>query len=54
MDFCDFPLKDADDEVIANYPVPNPDDFDYDAVCAYAGAMADYGLYIGNAGWPTL
>lgn len=54
LDFCDFPLKDADDEVIANYPVPNPDDFDYDAVCAYAGAMADYGLYIGNAGWADI
>jgi uroporphyrinogen decarboxylase len=29
-DFCDFPLKDADDEAFAAFPVPNPDDFDYE------------------------
>lgn len=32
-DYCDFPLKDVDSEVIAQYPFPNPDLYDY------AGAM---------------
>ncbi|MGI6506556.1 MAG: hypothetical protein ACOX2V_09330 [Clostridia bacterium] len=31
-DYCDFPLLDVDDEVIYNYPFPNPDDFDYDFI----------------------
>ncbi|NLX93432.1 MAG: hypothetical protein GXZ02_06145, partial [Clostridiales bacterium] len=31
-DFCDFPLKDADPETIANYPVPDPDKFDYSRI----------------------
>ncbi|HPJ01308.1 MAG TPA: uroporphyrinogen decarboxylase family protein [Candidatus Limiplasma sp.] len=29
-DYCEFPLKDADDETIASWPVPNPDHFDVD------------------------
>ncbi len=54
-DFCDFPLKDAEDEAFYRFPVPNPDDFDYDA--AYETAMSygnQYGLYIGNAGFPDI
>ena len=31
-DYCDFPLKEADEEMIANWPMPNPDDFDYSGV----------------------
>ena len=31
-DHCDFPLAEADDETIANWPVPDPDDFDYDGL----------------------
>ncbi|MFH1730326.1 MAG: uroporphyrinogen decarboxylase family protein [Planctomycetota bacterium] len=31
-DYCDFPLKDADEETVANWPMPNPDDFDYSGV----------------------
>lgn len=33
-DFCDFPLQDADEETIRAFPVPSPDDFDYDAAVA--------------------
>ena len=53
-DFCDFPLKGADDETIANYPVPNPDDFDYEALAAPIAAAGDLALYIGGAGIPDL
>ena len=53
-DFCDFPLQNADDEVIANYPVPNPDDFDYDSVGDQIAAYRDYAVYIGNAGHPDI
>lgn len=53
-DFCDFPLMDADDEVIATYPVPNPDDFNYDSVLDQISHYRDYGIYIGGAGTPDI
>jgi uroporphyrinogen decarboxylase len=54
-DFCDFPLKDADDEAFASFPIPNPDDFDYRAARDAAKAMGnEYGIYIGNAGIPDV
>jgi uroporphyrinogen decarboxylase len=54
-DFCDFPLKDAGDEDFAAFPVPNPDDFDYDAALDRAKAAGtEYGLYIGGAGIPDV
>ena len=53
-DFCDFPLKDADDETIINYPVPNPDDFDYEAIGAQIAAYKDNAIYIGGAGTPDI
>lgn len=31
-DFCDFPLQDADEETVANWPLPSPDDFDYSTI----------------------
>jgi uroporphyrinogen decarboxylase len=54
-DFCDFPLKDADDEAFEKFPVPNPDDFDYDAALEQAKTMGkEYGLYAGNGGIPDV
>lgn len=54
-DFCDFPLKDAAEEAFYSFPVPNPDDFDYDAALqaakAYGGAM---GLHAGGPGMPDV
>ncbi len=26
-DFCDFPLQDATEEEVANWPMPSPDDY---------------------------
>ena len=54
-DFCDFPLKDASDEMFDRFPVPNPDDFDYDAARFLAESYGGrYGLYIGGAGVPDV
>ncbi len=53
-DFCDFPLKGADDETIANYPVPDPDHFDYDCVAEQLARHCDYAVYIGSAGVPDI
>jgi len=49
-DFCEFPLKGAEPEVIANFPVPDPDDFDYDTALEMMKAYGDYAIYVGNAG----
>ena len=54
-DFCDFPLMDAEDEDFDAFPVPNPDDFDYEATAAHAKSFGgDYALYVGNPGMPDI
>lgn len=53
-DFCDFPLANADDDTIANFPVPNPDDFDYTSVEQQIAMNQDYAIYVGNAGIPDI
>ena len=53
-DFCDFPLQGADDETIANYPVPDPDDFDYDSIAGQLASFSDYAVHIGSPGIPDL
>lgn len=49
-DFCNFPLQGVDDEVIAAFPFPTPDDFSYDNVERIIKHYSDYALYCGNAG----
>ena len=49
-DYCDFPLKDADEEAVARWPMPSPDDFDYAGALARCEKMKDYCLIIGNPG----
>ena len=54
-DYCDFPLKDATDEMFEKFPVPNSDDLDYDFAYQLAKSYNnEYGLYIGNAGIPDV
>ena len=53
-DFCDFPLANADDETIENFPVPNPDHFDYEAVEQQLSLYKDYAIYVGGAGVPDV
>ena len=53
-DYCDFPLKDALDEAFYTFPVPDPDDFDYDLAVDYCKARKDYALYVGAPGVPDI
>ena len=57
-DYCDFPLQDADEEEVARWPLPDPDDFDYSGVVdacrqydAYALHILSYGDYINGNGF---
>jgi len=50
QDFCDFPLKDATLEDIENWPMPNPDDYDYTYVKTLTEKYKDYALHVGNPG----
>jgi len=49
-DFCDFPLTDADEEAVARWPMPSPDDFDYSAIRDQALKLGEYGVHIGGPG----
>lgn len=49
-DYCDFPLRDADEETIARWPVPSPDDFDYAAAVDFCRRHDVYGIGLGGAG----
>ena len=53
-DFCDFPLKDADPETIENYPVPDPDNFDYSRIAEQLERHKDKAIYTGGAGTPDI
>jgi len=53
-DYCDFPLKDADEETIARWPVPNPDDFDYSGVEEACQRNATWAVFTGGAGLPDV
>ena len=51
-DYTDFPLKNADHETMANWPMPSPDDYDYAAFTDYtkSDAVGNYALCVGGAG----
>ncbi len=49
-DFCDFPLAEADDETIANWPMPGPDQFTYDRIPAVLADAGDRAVFVGHAG----
>lgn len=49
-DFCDFPLKNADYETVANWSMPNPDDYDYSNVIEDCKSKSDYAIHVGGAG----
>ncbi len=54
FDFCNFPLKDVDEEAIFAFPTPNPDDFDYATVARRVKDTRGYAIYVGNAGQPDI
>ncbi|MEX0326524.1 MAG: uroporphyrinogen decarboxylase family protein [Puniceicoccaceae bacterium] len=49
-DYCDFPLEDAELEDIRNWPIPEVDDYDYDALVEQCKRWKDYYLTLGNPG----
>jgi uroporphyrinogen decarboxylase len=53
-DYCDFPLRDADEAAVARWPMPSPDDFDYGAVAACCRELGDYCVITGGAGLPDI
>ncbi|MFA4943900.1 MAG: uroporphyrinogen decarboxylase family protein [Lentisphaeria bacterium] len=49
-DYCDFPLRDADEETVANWPMPSADDYDYSRIAADCQARREYAVYLGDPG----
>jgi len=49
-DYCDFPLRDADEETVARWPLPSPDDFDYSGIRDACRHHALQAVYVGGAG----
>lgn len=49
-DYCDFPLTDADEEAVAAWPMPSPDDYDYGEVLDACRRCEQYAIN-GAAGY---
>lgn len=49
-DYCHWPLEHATLEEIERFPLPSPDDFDYDAALRQIDELDDYYLVVGSAG----
>jgi uroporphyrinogen decarboxylase len=43
-DFCDFPLSAADEDTIADWPLPDPDQYEYSAVAAACKRQEEYAV----------
>ncbi len=49
-DFCDFPLQDAEDDEIAEFPVPGRKDFSVEGLREQLKEVGDKAVYIGHPG----
>lgn len=49
-DFCNWPLAEATLEECRSFPLPSPDDYDYDDALARARRYGDYYVTVGDAG----
>ena len=49
-DYCDFPLQEAGKEEVAAWPMPSPDDYDYDSLENQCLRHKDLGIHVGGAG----
>ena len=49
-DYCDFPLITADEEAVAAWQFPSPDDYDYSTLADQVKANSGYALHLGGAG----
>lgn len=43
-DYCEFPLKDADEEMVADWPMPSPDDYDFSGVADACRRYEEYAV----------
>lgn len=51
-DYCVFPLEEADEDEVAAYPLPSPDDYDYEGALEKCKALeGQFSLFVGNAGY---
>ena len=49
-DYCDFPLREADEQTVADWPMPSPDNYDYSAVAEQCKRQGQFAVYAGGAG----
>ena len=49
-DYCDFPLRAASEDEVAQWPMPSPDDFDYTRISHDCRKNREYAVHIGDAG----
>jgi hypothetical protein len=49
-DYCDFPLREADEQAVAEWPLPSPEDYDYGFIREYCRNAGDYAVTLGGAG----
>ena len=49
-DYCEFPLREADEDAVARWPMPSPDDHDYKGVSGLCARHGQYALHVGGAG----
>jgi len=49
-DYCDFPLQEADEEQVAAWPMPSPDDFDYSFLADTLKKYEKLAISVGGAG----
>jgi uroporphyrinogen decarboxylase len=49
-DYCGFPLRDADEETVASWPMPSPDDFDYSGIAEACKRLGTFAVQAGGAG----
>ena len=49
-DYCEFPLREADEAAVAAWPLPSPDDYDYSGIAESCRRQSNYAIALGNAG----
>jgi uroporphyrinogen decarboxylase len=53
-DYCDFPLQNADVEMVKRWPMPDPDDFDYESAAAETRRCSDFAVVAGDPGFADM
>ena len=49
-DYCRWPLRNADEQAVADWPMPCPDDFDYSGVAEDCRLRGEYAVHVGGPG----